>query len=68
MGGGPMPAKIDKIMKVEKMLHEQLKEWNSLVEFLCTVEDSGLVNAGIGSALNRDGIRELDASLLVVKH
>jgi isoaspartyl peptidase/L-asparaginase-like protein (Ntn-hydrolase superfamily) len=38
-----------------------------LLKFMQNVEDSGLVNAGIGSNLTSEGQIEMDASLAYVK-
>ncbi|TNV72965.1 hypothetical protein FGO68_gene8128 [Halteria grandinella] len=51
------------------MLKEKLSrlQGKTLTQFMCSLENSGLVNAGIGSCLNLNGERELDSALLRVQ-
>jgi len=75
MGAGNIPKNLSKVTNVESMLQANIKNLRKdmkkhyeplpvLLSFMKSVEDSGLVNAGIGSNLNLDGQIELDASLV----
>lgn len=58
----------DTLVHAFDMLWEGLSSICAVEEAICSLEASGLFNAGVGARLQMDGIRRMDASIMEGRH